>query len=274
MKLGIGDSAFPADWPIEKVFRLAKEIGFDGIELWMRKDGYVNVHSTKEDMLKIRECADRCGIQLYSLASGIYWSVPLSSDDPEVRATAKSYVSKQLELAQYLGCDTILVVPGAVGVDFMPHYDVVDYDVVYERAVEWVDELKAEAEERKVYIGIENVWNKFLLSPFEMREFVDRAKSEYVGAYFDVGNVLLTGYPEQWVKLLGSRIKQIHLKDYSRADGFVDLLKGDVNYPVVMKALRQVPYDGWLTAEYGFPREECETRVRQTFEAMQKIVAM
>lgn len=274
MKLGIGNGSFPADWPMEKVFQFAKEIGFDGIEFWMTKDGPVNVNSTKEDMLKLRECADRYGIQLYSLASGIYWSYPLSSDDPQMRETAKSYVRKQLELAQYLGCDTILVVPGAVGVDFMPKYDVVDYDVVYERSVEWVNELKAEAEARKVCIGIENVWNKFLLSPLEMREFVDKADSAYVGVYFDVGNVVLTGYPEQWIKLLGSRIKQVHLKDYSRANGFVDLLKGDVDYPAVIAALRNVPYDGWLTAEYGFPKEECEIRVRQTLEAMKKIVAM
>ena len=97
------------------------------------------------------------------------------------------------------------------------------------------------------------IWNKFLLSPLEMRDFIDKFSSAYAGAYFDVGNVVYSGYPEHWIKILGKRIKKVHLKDYRRVagglHGFVDLLSGDVDYPAVIKALKEINYDGWLTAE-------------------------
>src|SRR5690606_16928419 len=103
-----------------------------------------------------------------------------------------------------------------------------------------------------VQVCVENVWNKFLLSPLEMRGFLDGLKSSSVGSYFDVGNVLATGYPEHWIQLLGSRIKRVHFKDYRRAvgtaDGFCDLLSGDVNWPGVVSALCSIGYDGWVTA--------------------------
>lgn len=276
MKLGIGDSAFPPDWPLEKIFGEAREIGFDGVELWLTEDGAVNLDSTKEDMQKVKTLADKYGIELYSLASGLYWNYSLTASDCAVRAKAKAIVKKQLELAHYLGCDTILVVPGCVGVDFIPGSEVVDYEIAYDRAVEWVDELKSYAEKWKVSIGIENVWNKFLLSPLEMRDFIDKADSEFVGAYVDVGNILNFGYPEQWIRVLGNRICKIHLKDFSRSigniKGFVELLDGDVDYPAVMSALREIQYDGWLTAEIFFAPEEAQKGIRRTMDAMRRIV--
>ena len=238
--------------------------------------------------MKVKALAVKCGIELYSLISLLCWDYPLTSNDSAVRDKAKSVVKKQIELAHYLGCDTVLVVPGYVGVDFVPGSEVVDYVVAYERAMAVVEELKAYAEEMQVSVGIENVWNKFLLSPLEMRDFIDKAASSYVGSYFDVGNVLYCGYPEQWikilgeriikVKILGSRIKKVHFKDFKRSigtiDGFVDLLEGDVNYPAVMKALQEVGYDGWVTAEVGYPAEEVEAGLAKTIAAMKRIVEM
>jgi len=146
-----------------------------------------------------------------------------------------------------------LVVPGAVNVAFEPGSEIVEYDVAYERALSALKELAPVAEELKVSIGVENVWNKFLLSPMEMRDFIDAVGSPYVGSYFDVGNVLFCGYPEHWVKILGSRIKKVHFKDYRRnvgsLDGFVDLLAGDVDYKSVKAALDKIGYDNWVTAE-------------------------
>jgi hexulose-6-phosphate isomerase len=128
------------------------------------------------------------------------------------------------------------------------------------------------AEKIGVTIAVENVWNKFLLSPLEMRGFIDSFKSKRVGAYFDVGNVLLTGYPEQWIKILGKRIKRIHIKDFKKSvgtvDGFVDLLKGDVDFTAVKKALAAIGYKGYVTAEmipYSPGRPE------RTARAMKKI---
>jgi len=115
------------------------------------------------------------------------------------------------------------------------------------------ERARAVAEKYGVVLGIENVWNKFLLSPIEMRDLIDKVNSSFVGSYFDVGNVLYCGYPEHWINILGKRITKVHFKDYKREPGglncFVDLLSGDVDYIAVMDAFRNIGYDGWVTAE-------------------------
>jgi len=251
MKKGISIWAF-AEKSLEKCFSLAREYGYNGVELALDETGDISLNSTKEDMERIKALAEKYGLELYSIASGLYWSYSLTANDPATRAKAMEIARKQLDVASWLGCDTILVIPGMVE-GLTPGQEVVPYDVVYERALEAISQLAAFAEERKVAIGLENVWNKFLLSPLEMRDFIDKINSPFVGAYFDVGNVVLSGYPEQWIKILGKRIKKVHFKDYRRSvgtlDGFVDILSGDVNYPAVMQSLKYVGYEGWVTAE-------------------------
>jgi hexulose-6-phosphate isomerase len=130
---------------------------------------------------------------------------------------------------------------------------VVPYDLAWERATELIGGAIPQAKKLGVTLSIENVWNKFLLSPLEMAAFIDQFDDPIVGAYFDAGNALATGYPEQWIRILGKRISRVHFKDYRRAvgsvDGFVDLLSGDVDWPAVMAALREVGYTGWCAAE-------------------------
>jgi len=233
--------------------KLAKNAGFEGIELALNETGELGLESTEEEILDYKKAAEEIGIELSSLATGLYWSYSLTSNCTETREKAKNIVRKQLDAAALLGVDTILVVPGAVGVDFVPGSEVIDYDIVYERALEAMKELAPYAESKKVCIGIENVWNKFLLSPLEMRDFIDKIGSGYVGSYFDVGNVIYSGYPEHWIKILGRRIKKVHFKDYRKdvgtLAGFVDLLSGDVNYPAVVDALNKVGYNSFVTAE-------------------------
>jgi L-ribulose-5-phosphate 3-epimerase len=253
MKKGINIWSFPGGAGIPECMQLAKDAGFEGIELALNETGPLSLESKEADVRDIRKRAEDVGIALTSLASGLYWNYSLTSNRPEIREKAQGIVRKQLEFAAILGVDTILVVPGAVGVDFIPDAEVVPYDVAYDRALEAIAKLSEEAKALKVAIGIENVWNKFLLSPLEMRDFIDKINSEYVGAYFDVGNVLYTGYPEHWISILNKRIKKVHFKDYRRAagglSGFVDLLAGDVNYPAVAKALQEIGYDGFVIAE-------------------------
>lgn len=276
MKLGISMWSIPADWDLEKAFKTAAEIGYDGVELAFDETGAVSSKSTKEDLDNVKALADKYGITLYSIASGLGWNYSLTSDDETVREKAKSLVKKQLETASYLGCETILVVPGYTHVDFIANCDIVDYEKAYNRAREWVEELKPVAEKLGVCIGVENVWNKFLLSPLEMRDFIDKANSEFVGSYFDVGNVLNVSFPEHWIRALGKRIKKVHLKDFRRSvgnlEGFIGLLDGDVNYPEVMSALREIGYDGWLTAETGICNDYPEYGLKKTYEAMKTIV--
>lgn len=252
MKKGISIWSF-AGGSIKENLKLAKDAGFDGVELALDMTGEISMDSTKEDMLKIKAYADEIGMELYSVATGLYWSYNYTSENEENRKKAKEITRKQLEVASWLGCDTILVVPGAVNVAFEPGSEIVDYDVAYDRAISALKELAPYAEKLGVAIAVENVWNKFLLTPLEMARFIDEVGSDFVGSYFDVGNVVYLGYPQHWVKVLGKRIKKVHFKDYRYEAGglcgFVDLLAGDVNWPEVMKQFKNIGYDGWVTAE-------------------------
>ena len=252
MKKGISIWSF-AETDLKKCFEIAKDAGFDGIELGLDETGPVSLESTKEDILKVKEIAKEAGLELYSVASGLYWTYNYTSANEENVKKAKEITKKQLEVASWLGCDTILVVPGAVYVPWEPG-EIVEYDVAYDRAQEALKELAPLAEQYKIYIGVENVWNHFLLSPLEMRDFVDKVGSDYVKAYFDAGNVLNVGFPEHWVKILGDRIKKVHIKDSKIADARnttieTGLLEGDINWPVVIDGLKKVGYDGFITAE-------------------------
>lgn len=275
MKKGISIWAFPGG-SYEENFKAAKAAGFEGLEVALAESGELSLASSEEELLKIRESAQTCGIALYSVASGLGWDYPLTSDDEAVRDKAKAIIKKQITAARLLGCDTVLVVPGAVGVDFNPGLGVVDYETAYDRALSALRELAPFAEENRVSIGVENVWNKFLLSPLEMRDFIDRVQSPYVGAYLDVGNVLCSGYPEHWARILGSRIKKVHFKDFRRSvgtiDGFCDLLAGDVNYAAVMDALETAGYHGWVTAEISPYAVHNEMMLAHTSMAMDKIL--
>ncbi|HBP38608.1 MAG TPA: xylulose 5-phosphate 3-epimerase [Clostridiales bacterium] len=275
MKKGISIWSFSGQ-PLETCFQMAKSNGFDGVEVALAETGEINLTSTQSDMAAVRSAADRQGISLYSVASGLYWTYSLSSDLREEREKARSVVVQQLKVAAWLGCDTILVIPGSVKCGFSENAPVVPYDVVYERALDALRELAPIAEDLGVAIGLENVWNQFLLSPLEMRALIDQVASPAVGAYFDAGNVVAFGYPEQWVRILGNRIRKVHIKDYRAAagglSGFVDLLAGDVNFPAVMAALREIGYDGWITAEMGAYHHYPETILPNTSAAMDKIL--
>lgn len=253
MKKGINIWSFKDDTPLDQCMGLAKEAGYDGIELALSQKGDLNLKSSEGEILKIKRMAECIGLELPSLASGLYWSYSLTSNNKDIRIKAKDIVKKQLETAALLGADTILVVPGAVGVDFIRDCEIVSYDRAYEYSLEAFSELKDYAQKLKISIALENVWNKFLLSPLETRDFIDKIGSTYVGSYLDVGNLIYTGYPEQWIRILGRRIKKVHFKDFRRSvgnlSGFVDLLEGDVNFPEVMKAFCEVGYDDYCIGE-------------------------
>lgn len=253
IKKGINIWSFPAGISYKDIFTLAKDAGFEGVELSLTEDGPLGLKSSEKDILEIKKMANDMGLDIQSFASDLAWGNPITSSNDKTRENAVNNIKRQLEVASILGADTILLVPGYVGVDFIPDSEVVYYEDAYKRAKECISKVVETAEKYKVAIGIENVWNKFLISAMEMKNFIDEFKSDYVGSYFDVGNVIYMGYPEQWIKVLGKRIKKVHFKDYRRAvgslDGFVDLLAGDVNYPAVMEALKEIGYDSYCTAE-------------------------
>lgn len=282
MKKSIGICCFYGNWTLEEKFVLAKEAGFTGFEIDLSEDGPVNLTSTPDELKALRKLAEKHGLELSGLMSFLYWGANAASADPAVREKAARILARQIEAAHLLGIDTILAVPGTVGVDFIPGAEVVRYDVAHERATEFLRAALPAAEKAGVTIGVENVWNKFLLSPLEMRAFVDQFGSASVGVYFDVANTLAFGYPEHWIEILGPRIKRVHFKDYRRnvatVDGFCDLLSGDVDWPSVMAALRQVGYDGWVTAEMippvPFYKHAPEVLIPNTARAMDAILGL
>ena len=266
------EGGLEATKPIAEAMQEAKELGFEAIELAIASKGILTEQITQAECEEIAATAQKIGIEISSIASGESWGFSPTANDAETRAKIINFTRRALQVTKWLGTDAYLFVPGAVDVFFLPDAEVISYDVCYQRAIEAIKELLPAAEETGVALCIENVWNKFLLSPLEMQNFIDSFNSQMIGAYFDVGNVLLTGYPDHWIKILGKRIKRVHVKDFKcsvgTAEGFVDLLEGDVDFVVVKKALADVGYDGYVTAEL-LPFEP--GRPAKTSEAMKKI---
>jgi L-ribulose-5-phosphate 3-epimerase len=197
--------------------------------------------------------AEDAGIALDTTASGLYWNNSLGDPDANIRLQAADELKKMLEISHWLGAKVHLTIPAAVDVFFNPSRPVQDFTEVMKHATEGMHAMVRFAKGAGVKMGIENVWNKILLTSGEMAAFVDQFDSEYVGVLFDVGNVIPFGYPEQWIRGLKHRIIAIHFKDFRRAygneNGFVDLLEGDVNWPEVMLALGEIDFEGPVVAE-------------------------
>lgn len=261
---------------VRKCINLASKAGFQGIELALDSNGDVALDTSEEQLLLIKKEAADSGIQIHSVASGLYWDYSFTSNVEDERKKAYEIAVCQIRTAKILGADSVLIIPGAVGVDFIKEREVIPYDTAYERALAAFQKLKAVAEEYEIQVGIENVWNKFLVSPLEMRTFIDQIDSPFVGSYFDVGNVVFNGYPEHWIKILGDRIKKVHFKDYRREAGglcgFVDLLAGDVDWKGVMQAFEKIRYDGWCTAEMLPPYSQYSDQIiYNTSASMERI---
>jgi len=215
--------------------QLCADAGLDGIE--------IPQFATQEETEGVAEIAREVGLDIHSVMGGTHWQLPLSSTDEEVRLKGVDGIKHALRVAKWAGAETVLVVPGVVTDD-------VSYAAAYELSHKSLNELIPTAEELGIIMALENVWNKFLLSPLEFRDYIDSFDHELIQAYFDVGNILLYGYPHQWVDILGERIVKVHVKDFSvDTRQFVGLLTGSVDYPRVVNALRGVGYDGFLTAE-------------------------
>lgn len=282
MKKSISIWSFYGDWSLKDKMKLAKDAGFEGIELDVSGDGPITLDSDEDAIAAIGSLAADSGLTLSGLATGMYWEFNPASENAESRAQAKVVLEKQIRVASQLGIGAVLVVPGSVGADFIPNCEELPYDKVWDRATEFISNALPLAKELGVDIGIENVWNKFLLSPLEMARFIDQFDDARVGSYFDVGNILATGYPEHWIRILKDRIRRVHVKDYRRAvgsvDGFVDLLSGDVNWPAVVQSLKSIGYSGWVAAEMippvPFYKYAPETLIDNTSRAMDSIFGL
>lgn len=253
MKTAVSMFSFTENADLKQLFPLIKQAGYDGVEPVLSESGYLNQSTTEQEILEIRKMAQENGLEIPSVGVWSLWENNLVSHDPKIRRKALDIVKKQIECAALMGADTILVVPGYVGCDFASRPERIRYDVAYDRCVTAFRDLAPFAESAGVNMGIENVWNRFLLSPLEMKRLIEEVESPRMGAYFDVGNVMYIGYPEDWIEILGSHIKKIHLSDYRTGQAglgaFVDLFAGDVDFVKVAEALGKIGYDDYLTLE-------------------------
>jgi len=272
---GICHVIFPADMPVEEQMKRARDAGFEGIELSMRERApMITPETTPADAERLAAQARSIGIEITDIMTSILNTAPFTSPDPAIRDKGVGFIRKALELAPILGAGALLVVPGRLGSG--PRFEV-GYEEAWKRSSDCIRQLVPFAEKQKVFLCAENIWSKFLVSPLDMRAFVDQFKSPWVGTYFDVGNIMQWGYPQDWILTLGPRIKRVHIKDYklsqkSEQGRFVPLLEGDVDWKGVMAAFRQVNYSGWLSPEYGASNEP--DHLRSVSEALSKIISM
>jgi L-ribulose-5-phosphate 3-epimerase len=278
MRKGINYWSFPSGTSNADVIRGAARHGFEGAELCLAEDGDLSTVSTAAQIADLRRLAEDNSVEIASVVSMLQMQYNLVSGEASVRQKAKDATKRQLDVAHELGAGAVLVVPGYVGVDFIPGATPVRYDEAYERALEGVTELSLPAAAANVVIGIENVWNRFLTSPLEMRGFLDAVGSDHVGSYFDIGNALSQGYPEHWVRILGHRIVRVHVKDYRSNPGglnaFVDLLSGDVDFAAVFAEFDAIGYDGWCSAEVTPYRRLEEQGLANASASMDSILAL
>jgi hexulose-6-phosphate isomerase len=215
-------------------FQLAVNIGFRNMEVQTLDDD--------AEAREVKTAADKAGLRIHSVMNMRHWDHPLSSSDAKDVETSLEGMRTSLRQAKLYGADTVLLVPAVVRDD-------TTYEQAWERSQQQIRKLIPDAEKLNVTIAIEEVWNKFLLTPRDFVQYVDEFKHPLIKAYFDVGNVMHYGVPQHWIRTLGKRIVKVHLKDYSRRGGFVGLGDGDVNWPEVRQAFADIGYTGAATVE-------------------------
>jgi L-ribulose-5-phosphate 3-epimerase len=259
MKKSINLWAFP--YPdrmnLTQCLQLAKDAGFDGIELNYDLVSDLSPNSGTKEFHNIRREAERIGIAISGVCSFLFWPYPLTSNDPAERERGMELASKMTQAAHDLGTENLLVVPGAVHMPWREDHDPTPNDVCDRRAREAIGNLLPQAEKLKVHLNIENIFfNGFLLSPGDMIDFVDSFGSEYVKVHFDTGNIMEYQFPEHWIPILGKRIKNVHLKEFTKKgtdhslQAFRPLLDGTTNWPAVVEAFAEIGYSEYLTFEY------------------------
>lgn len=233
----------PENLSLNDRFKLAKDVGFEGVEC--------SPVGSEKAAGELRSAAEKAAIPIQSIIYG-GWDAPLSDPDPAVIARGMASTKSAMQDAKWMGAENILLVPAVVTAK-------VRYKDAYERSQKNIRELLPTAEKLNIMICCEEVWNNFLLSPMEFAHYIDSFKHPLVQAYFDVGNVVTFGWPEDWIRTLGKRIKKVHLKDYKGGPGlfggnkgkFVMLREGSIDWPEVRRAFAEVGFTGYMNTELG-----------------------
>ena len=271
---------YPQRMTLRECLQLAKDTGFDGIELNYDLENDLSPKSGAEKFRAIRKMAGEIGIAISGLCSFLYWPYSLTDNDPERRKRGLELARLMIEAAHELGTENVLTIAGSTYIPWLPDREPVPIDVCDRRARESIGQLIPLAEKNGVYLNIENiVFNGYLTTPGEMNAFVDSFGSKQVRVHFDTGNVMLFQFPEHWIPILGRRIKNVHFKEYSKKgtdhtlESFRTLLDGTTNWPAVTDSLEQAGYDGYVTFEYFHPfLHYPEALVEQSSDALDRIL--
>jgi len=249
LKKAVSQISFPKGLSLSEMLELVSKTNFDGIELKLSEEGEFSLASSQDEIHKIKRKVKNLGLDVCSIAGGLQWKYPLNSPVESVRKIGIKAAKKAVELAYILEANVVLIVPAVITKDL-------PYDKAWKMALKSIVEIGRTAEKLGVYVGVENVWNKFIFTPFEMLRFIKEANSmlheDSIAVYFDVGNVIPFGYPEHWILYLRDYIKAIHIKDMKLVNGTaISVLPpyGNVDWPSVAKTLKNVGYKGYLTAE-------------------------
>lgn len=283
IKTSINRWAFKSDLSAEACLRMAKKHGFDAIEFNLEEKGDFSLETKDSDLKRIKGLAEKERLEISSLCSLLFWKYPITSSDTKIRDKGVEIIKKMVDAASALGVRTILVVPGMVHAD--PPLDfgnpAIPYATAYERALSIVRDLADYAGPKGVTVGLENVYyNKFLITQMEYKRFIDEVDRPNVKLYFDIGNTMLCGFPEDWIGYLADYICCIHVKDFDKnvntLYGWRNTFQGDVNWGNVTSALRMAEYDGYLVGEpslspYKYQQEEL---IKATSSALQRVREM
>lgn len=271
---------YPELMSLRECLQLAKDAGFEGIELNYDLDNDLSPKGSSSDFKKIRKMADEIGIEISGLCSFLFWPYPLSSNDASKRDKGIELAGKIASCAADMGVKNVLVVPGAVHIPWRTDHEPVPNDVCDKRAREAVGKLEKDAKKLGVYLNIENIFfNGYLMTPMEMNAFVDSFSSEHVRVHFDTGNISMFQHAEHWVPVMGKRIQNIHFKEFTKKgtdyslETFRPLLDGTTNWPAVMEALDASGYRGFVTFEYFHPYPHYpEALIWQTSDSLDRIL--
>ena len=271
---------YPQKLTLRQCLQLAKDAGFDGVELNFDLESDVSAKSTEKELKEVRKMAEQIGIAISGLCSFLFWPYPLTSNDPAKRTRGMELGAKMVEAAGLLGTDNLLVVPGAVCIPWRDDHEPVPNDVCEQRAKEAIAKMIPLAERHRVYLNMENIFfNGFLMTPMEMAAFVDSFQSERVRVHFDTGNIMEYQFPEHWIRILGKRIQNVHLKEYTKKgtdhslEAFRPLLDGTTNWPAVLEAFAAQNYEGYLTFEYFHPWQHWpEAFIYQTSDSLDRML--
>lgn len=272
MKKSLNAWSVASNVGFEEMFVSLKKAGFDGVELNVDREGHsahsLTLNTTPEELAAIAEISRKTDLPVCSISTSLWGLARLGSFEGEI--ATETLLRKQLQCAEALGADGILIVPGGIS-------DEHSIPEAWDHAKAELEACREIIASGKIKVGVENVWNGFFMDPREMARFIDELNIPNLGAYFDVGNVQHFSWPEWWIDVLGSRIVKIHVKDYKREGGlnrgsWVNLLEGTIHWPKIAPALRKAGYDGFITAELPAMPNTPEYFYDMTVKALDVIV--